>query len=91
MLPDNHLDIAMSYHNVGYVYGELGEHEQALEYYLKVLAIQEKILSKNHPDIATTYDNIGYEYERLGNDKRSPKYYLKALAIRRTNTAQKSS
>ena len=44
VLPENHPAIAASYNNVGVAYYELGEHKKALEYYHKILSIQNDIL-----------------------------------------------
>ena len=46
VLPENHPDIATSYNNVGYAYGELGDHKKELEYKLKAVAIQKKCYQK---------------------------------------------
>ena len=81
VLPENHPDIAASYNNVGYAYGELGEHKKELEYKLKALAILEKVLPENHPDIATLYNNVGSAYSELGNRKKALECLLNALAI----------
>ena len=82
VLPENHPDIATSYNNVGYAYGELGDHKKELEYKLKAVAIQKKVLPENHPDIATSYNNVGSAYSELGDRKKALEYLLKALAIR---------
>ena len=83
VLPENHLDIATLYNNLGCLYGKLGEYEMELEYCLKALAIREKVLPKNHPDIAVSYSNVGSAYNRLGESKNGLKYFLKALVIQK--------
>ena len=80
-MPENHPAIATSYNNVGYAYGELGEHKKELDYYLKALAIQEKVLPENHPDIATSYNNVGGAYGELGEYKKALEYYQRLLSI----------
>ena len=82
VLPENHPDIATSYDNVGYAYGELGEHKKELEYKLKALAIREKVLPENHPDIAISYNSLGYACNELRDHKKSLDYFSKALEIR---------
>ena len=44
VLPENHPAIAASYNNVGYAYYELGEHKKELEYYQRLLSIQNDTL-----------------------------------------------
>lgn len=74
-------NLAASYNNAGYAYGILGDHQKALDYKLKALAIREKILPGTHPDLALSYDNIGNTYGDLGNHRKALEYQLKALCI----------
>ena len=73
--------------SVGYVsdiaslLDDLAYYPESLYYYMKVLAIQEKVLPENHPDIATSYNNVGCAYDDLGEHKKALDYYSKALAI----------
>ena len=43
-LRENRLDIATSYNNVGHAYYELGDYKKALEYYQRLLSIQNDTL-----------------------------------------------
>ena len=61
---------------------DLAYYSESLCYYMKVLAIQEKVLPENHPDIATSYNGMGLAYGALGEYKKEFEYLLKALAIR---------
>ena len=80
-MPENHPVIAASYNNLGYAYGKLGDHKKQLDYYLKALAIREKVLPENHPDIAASYNNVGHAYYELGDYKKALEYYQRLLSI----------
>ena len=75
-------NLATGYDNVGSTYGDLGEHQKALEYLLKALAIRERVLPEDHPDLAQSYNNVGSTYGDLGDHEKELEYDLKALAIR---------
>ena len=76
------LNLAAAYNNLGSAYGRLGDHEKALEYKLKDLAICEQVLPPTHPSLATSYNNVGLTYGELGDREKALEYQLKALAIR---------
>ena len=80
-LPDSS-KLATAYNNVGNTYYYLGDHQKALEYKLKDLAICEKVLPPEHPSLASSYNNVGSTYGALGDHKQALEYQLKALAIR---------
>jgi len=69
--------VANSYNNVGNVYNEKGEYDQALESYQKALAIWLKKLGPDHPSVATSYNNIGSVYQRTGEHDQALECYLK--------------
>ena len=48
----NHVDVALSYNNIGLVYSKKGDLYQALDYYQRALEIKEKQLGPNHVDVA---------------------------------------
>ncbi|MDR3309646.1 MAG: tetratricopeptide repeat protein, partial [Tannerella sp.] len=45
---------------------EQGKYDEALKWYLKELAIREKMSDKDHPSIATTCNNIALVYNNQG-------------------------
>ena len=73
--------LATAYSNLGSAYGALGDHEKALEYKLKDLAICEQALPPTHPSLATSYNNVGSTYGALGDHEKALEYQLKDLAI----------
>ena len=77
-LPEKHSDVAASYNNVGYTYGQMGEHQKALEYKKKALEIR-LVLSENQQDIVSSYNNVGYTYGQMGEHQKALEYLQKAL------------
>lgn len=75
-----HTNTATIYNNIGAVYANLGDYTKALEYYFKVLSIDE-----NNPcadgDTASTYNNVGMVYWKMNDYTKSLEYYNKALEI----------
>ncbi|MDR3267632.1 MAG: tetratricopeptide repeat protein, partial [Tannerella sp.] len=69
------------YHFLGYGFNALADYPQALEWYLKALAIREKVLGKEHPYTASTCNNIAGVYRNQGKYDEALEWYLKALAI----------
>ena len=57
-LGSNHVDVAVSYNNIGVVYKKKGDLDQAKDYYQRALEIKEKNLGLNHVDVAGSYNNI---------------------------------
>ena len=81
VLSGNHLSLATSYNNVGYTYGDLGDHEKELEYQLKALAIMERALPLDHPSLVVLCGNIAMTYARLDDYDRALSYIRRAVQI----------
>jgi hypothetical protein len=56
--PSGHVDIALSWNNIGAVYEDQHKPKMALDYYQRTLAIYEKCLPIGHPDRVRTERNI---------------------------------
>jgi tetratricopeptide (TPR) repeat protein len=69
------------FHQLGWVKGDQGKYEEAVEFYEKSIKIEQKIFSPNHPDLATSYSNIGLVYTNMGKYPQALSYYEKALEI----------
>ncbi|CAF1167656.1 unnamed protein product [Adineta steineri] len=69
------------YHLLGITKDSQGEHQEALTYFEKSLAIQQKTLSSNHPDFAISYNSIGLVYRKMGDYPKALSYHKKNLAI----------
>ena len=79
-LPD-HLEEAAINHNMGSLQKDLGDHQQAKEYYERALSIQLKKLGPDHVDVAVTYHNMGTLQKDLGDHQQAKEYYERALSI----------
>jgi DNA-binding SARP family transcriptional activator/tetratricopeptide (TPR) repeat protein len=66
---------------VGWLYGQLGEHETALAHCRRALGLHRE--SGNDIGVAVTLDSIGYVYRGLGDYRQSRGYYEQALAADR--------
>jgi len=72
-------NIAESYGWLGYLYGNSGKIDKALEYNLKAAKILKKI--KSYPSLANAYINIATIYDDKGDIKKTLDYYKKSLII----------
>jgi len=73
------LDMSFIYSNIAKMYLNVGDFKQSLEWYLKVLSIQEMVLGKDHLDTAATYESIAYVNNECGNYEEAFGWYEKAL------------
>jgi len=76
-----HPSIATSYNNIGHVYDETGDHEQALNMHKKALAIYSFVSGEDHPNTAISYTAIGNVLEAKGDYDEALEYYQKSLVI----------
>ena len=82
--------IATSLNNIGLVYKNKGEFDEALMYYQKSLKIrccvfnvdESKVETQGNADIAQSLNNIGVVYYNKGEFDEALVYYQKALKIR---------
>ena len=79
----NSTKLATACNNVGDTYGELGDHNKALEFQLKAMEIRKNVLPENHPDLALSYNNMGSTYGELGDRDKALAFQLKSLEIRK--------
>ncbi|CAF4944605.1 unnamed protein product [Rotaria sp. Silwood1] len=69
------------YHCLGMIKDDLGQYNEAIEFYQKSLDIKEKTLPPNHPDWAQSYNNIGLVYYNMGEYSKALSSYERALEI----------
>ena len=72
----------MSYYNLGRVYSDKEEHDSALEWYGKSLAIHEEYYGTDHLRTpADLYHEIGFVHLKKNDTDKALDYYFKAMAI----------
>ncbi|CAF1428107.1 unnamed protein product [Adineta steineri] len=69
------------YGQLGWIKANQGEYQEALTYYEKSLAINQKTLPSNHLNLAYSYNNIGLVYNGMRDYPKALSNYEKALTI----------
>ena len=72
---------AKIYHEIGGAKDAQGEYTEAMKFYKKALAIEEKHFPPNHPSLAISYCNIGGVYDNMGKYSKALYFHKRALAI----------
>jgi tetratricopeptide (TPR) repeat protein len=62
-------------------YHARGPYGDAHSFYLRAMAIQEKVLGTQHPEVAVTLNNLAVLYDTQGRYSQAETLYLRALAI----------
>ncbi|OJW72062.1 MAG: hypothetical protein BGO68_00795 [Candidatus Amoebophilus sp. 36-38] len=78
---ENHLDIAKSLNNVGIVYKELGQYEEALKYSIQALEMVQSLYAGNHPEVANFLNYLGRVYYESEQPQEALKHYQQALEM----------
>ena len=60
-------EIATTMNNIGRVHYRLGEHEKALQIYIKAYELRKDLLPKDHLDLAASAYNLAQTHHQLGN------------------------
>jgi CHAT domain-containing protein/Tfp pilus assembly protein PilF len=76
-----HPNIAAVYNNLGTSYGNWGDPDISIEYFLKALDIYQNSGSATNPNLIRTYYNIGASYDRKGYFNKAIEYKQKALEL----------
>lgn len=79
---NNWMDLAVSYNNMAFALERLGNYAEALDYYLKALAIDEKELGCDHSYTQSVYDNLGHLYLAIGDKNKAEEFLNK---VRKSN------
>jgi len=59
----------------------IGQYLKALEYSMRALEIQHKVLGEEHPSVATSYNNLASIYQATGDYNKALEYSMRALEI----------
>ena len=79
--------ISTAYNNLALILTDLGENQEALNYQLKAITIDESSLpNRNSSALASLYSNASLIYREMGELKEAKKYLLKSLDIRENLT-----
>jgi tetratricopeptide (TPR) repeat protein len=70
-------------HDLGTVFGNLGDPRLALEYQKKALLLRRELLGERHQDTALSYNNVGNTYCDLGDFRAALEHSEKALSLQR--------
>ncbi|CAM4830548.1 unnamed protein product [Rotaria magnacalcarata] len=77
----NESDQADYYHALGLMKENLGQYNQAIEFYERARDISEKTLHPNHPNLAHSYNNIGSVYSGMGEYSKALSSHERSLDI----------
>jgi len=80
-LPQDHLDRANLYYNLGHIYSDKNDYDSSLKSYNKSLEIWMNSLKSNDSNLANNYNAIATNYWKKGDYKRAYEFFHKALDI----------
>lgn len=78
-------------YDIAYIYGEINQHYEAINYYKKAEILYKKQGLDKSSDLALLYNNLGYEYSKLSNFKKCNDYYVLATNIWEKNSLENSN
>lgn len=76
-----HIDLAMSYNNIGMLFYDQGKYEKALHYHLRSLAVHQEVLQPDDARFSVCYFNLGLVYSKKSQYDIALKYCQQALEI----------
>jgi CHAT domain-containing protein/Tfp pilus assembly protein PilF len=80
-LGEYHLYYARSLNNIGVAYYNIGDYQNAIDYFEQALKIKKLILGEEHLDNASSLNNIANTYKNIGDYQKSLKYHMQAMEI----------
>ena len=75
------IHVALSCHNMGVVYQQLGDLQQAQECFEIALQIRLKKLEPNHDDVTRSYHTLSVLHHQLGDLRKATEYRKRAVHI----------
>ncbi len=76
------LDIAYSCNFLGYIYQQLGNYVQAVDYFERAKKIRIKELGMNNPAVGRIYNNLGMVYDSMNELDKALANFEKAVEIK---------
>ena len=76
-----HKSCAEPLNGMGFCYGKMGLHNNALKSLFDALYINQLVFGENHDKNAINYSNIGWNYRQKGDYQKALKFLHKALTI----------
>ncbi|MBA8667685.1 tetratricopeptide repeat protein [Holosporaceae bacterium 'Namur'] len=74
--------IANWLNDIGELFFEIGDYNEALNYYLSALQMRIELEGEEHPEVAISLNNIGVLFDIVGKYQEAEDYHTKALQIR---------
>lgn len=84
-------EFANAIHDVGFLYGKIGDLNKKLEYTLKAFHVGKSLWGEKHPYLAIYCNSICSAYAELGDYEKAIKYQEIAQKIRRNSEYKKNS
>ena len=79
--PDHVELVTCAYHNMGTLHRDLGDYQQAKEYYERALSIQLNKLEPDHVAVARTYHSMGTLHHDFGDYQQAKECHERTLSI----------
>ena len=77
----DHADVATALNNLAEIYREENDFAQAETFYLRSLAIGERVLGRGHPELAIGYNNLAGLYRKQGRLSQAEAWFHRALSM----------
>ncbi|MCI0611820.1 tetratricopeptide repeat protein, partial [bacterium] len=81
ILNQDHPEIALDYHNLGYIYYDKGDYANAREAYERAISINRKSYGEQHMSLAQNYTELSKVYLEQSNYESALEYAQKAQLI----------
>ena len=78
-----HPEVAETLHNLGLVYLERGDLENAEKHNQESLAMKKFLYGESHPDVANTLNELGLVYKDQGNLEKAEQHFLESLEMKK--------
>ena len=66
-----------------HIYNNFGEHQRAIEFFTKSLAIRKEVYQDINPDVANSFENLGIAYYKLGDNVKAIANFGQSLELRK--------